>query len=489
MKKEYEDQEKTIREIDKRKKEIIKELENLSKKLIIQIEEMSEICSTIRERCNNEIERQSLVLAESSFSKYYSQKKIDGFKAMLEKLDKEQKEMETFLVRLKGKSVLNMIKDVDIMGLLSSSKSGIQSALNNSYKTVKKRGMLGTLKSGYETARNISFLATEYDYIGYYSELCAKYWQVGKEVKDYKVKHDKGGKLIFYEKVFKMQETDPPSYKVELEVVDCNAKLENLRSKNNKLNKKFKTQQELERESKDTLLATKDLKKKSIETRKKIEQLKNENEISEKRVEEAEAKLEEERRAREEERRAKEEERRAKEEERKAREKAEAKTKAIDLLYDEADDQGISTKRIKQNEDVQKFLKCQYTFLVLNEDCITKFKGLCREYRNLRREIKEPNFERLSELANEFDRLSRSFAEGEREEEESRENVPGCNDQSIDRLKCDIVTRVVQARDVAEREKKTVEKEKTEVEEIVKRLQMQAPNSTFSGVSHELVAG
>ncbi|GFR13483.1 uncharacterized protein TNCT_653261 [Trichonephila clavata] len=204
------------------------------------------------------------------------------------------------------------------------------------------------------------------------------------------------------------------------------------------------------------------------------------NEILGKKAEEAEARAEEERRA-------KEEERRAKEEERRAREKAEAKTKALDLLYDEADDQDISTKRIKQNEDVQKFLKCQYTFLVLNEDCITKFKGLCREYRNLRREIKEPNFERLSELANEFDRLSRSFAEGEREEEESRENVPGCNDQSIDRLKCDIVTRVVQARDVAEKEKRKVEKEKTEVEEIVKQLQ--APNSAFSSVSHELVAG
>ncbi|WP_210437479.1 hypothetical protein, partial [Wolbachia endosymbiont of Drosophila auraria] len=214
---------------------------------------------------------------------------------------------------------------------------------------------------------------------------------------------------------------------------------------------------------------------KDISNQEELHAMAASNEILGKKAEEAEARAEE--------------ERRAKEEERKAREKAEAKTKAIDLLYDEADDQGISTKRIKQNEDVQKFLKCQYTFLVLNEDCITKFKGLCREYRNLRREIKEPNFERLSELANEFDRLSRSFAEGEREEEESRENVPGCNDQSIDRLKCDIVTRVVQARDVAEREKKTVEKEKTEVEEIVKRLQMQAPNSTFSGVSHELVAG
>jgi len=56
-------------------------------------------------------------------------------------------------------------------------------------------------------------------------------------------------------------------------------------------------------------------------------------------------------------------------------------------------------------------------------------------------------------------------------------------------LKCDIVTRVVQARDIAEREKKTVEKEKTEVEEIVKRLQMQAPNSAFTNVSHELIAG
>ncbi|WP_341811771.1 hypothetical protein [Wolbachia endosymbiont (group A) of Conops quadrifasciatus] len=130
-----------------------------------------------------------------------------------------------------------------------------------------------------------------------------------------------------------------------------------------------------------------------------------------------------------------------------------AEKKAIDLLYDEADDQDISRKRIKQNKDIQKFLECQYTFLVLNEGYTTKFKSLCREYKNLRREVKEPDFERLSGLANEFEKLSRSFVEREKEEEESRENVPECNDQNIDRLKISIVMRVVQARDVAEREK------------------------------------
>ncbi|WP_419215059.1 hypothetical protein [Wolbachia endosymbiont of Rhagoletis cingulata] len=81
---------------------------------------------------------------------------------------------------------------------------------------------------------------------------------------------------------------------------------------------------------KENLLTTKDLKKKSVETRKEIEQLRSKNEISERRAEEAEA-----------------------------------KTKALDLLYDEADDQDISRKRIKQNKEVQKFLECQYTFLVL----------------------------------------------------------------------------------------------------------------------------
>ncbi|WP_264703428.1 hypothetical protein [Wolbachia endosymbiont (group A) of Volucella inflata] len=125
----------------------------------------------------------------------------------------------------------------------------------------------------------------------------------------------------------------------------------------------------------------------------------------------------------------------------------------------------------------------------MNENYATKFKNLCREYKDLKREIKEFDFEKLSEFANEFEKLSRSFVEKEKEEEESRENVPECNDQSIDRLKLNIVTRVVQARDVAEREKRTAEKGKTEVEEIVKRLQMQSPNSTFSSVSHELVAG
>ncbi|MGL9759549.1 MAG: hypothetical protein ACR5LA_12830, partial [Wolbachia sp.] len=178
------------------------------------------------------------------------------------------------------------------------------------------------------------------------------------------------------------------------------------------------------------------------------------------------------------------------EEERRAREKAEAKVemeiaekKALDLLYDEADDQDISRKRIKQNKEVQKFLECQYTFLVLNEGYTTKFKNLCKEYRELKREVKEPDFERLSKLANEFEKLSRSFVEREKE----RENVPECRDGDIDRLKLSIVTRVVQARDVAEEEKRKVEKEKVEVEEIVKQLQI--PNSAFSSVSHESVAG
>ncbi|MGX9892578.1 hypothetical protein [Wolbachia endosymbiont of Protocalliphora sialia] len=66
---------------------------------------------------------------------------------------------------------------------------------------------------------------------------------------------------------------------------------------------------------KENLLTTKDLKKKSVETRKEIEQLRSKNEISERRAEEAEA-----------------------------------KTKALNLLYDEADDQDISRKRIKQNK-------------------------------------------------------------------------------------------------------------------------------------------
>ncbi|WP_264336979.1 MULTISPECIES: hypothetical protein [unclassified Wolbachia] len=183
---------------------------------------------------------------------------------------------------------------------------------------------------------------------------------------------------------------------------------------------------------KENLLTTKDLKKKSVETRKEIEQLRSKNEISERRAEEAEA-----------------------------------KTKALNLLYDEADDQDISRKRIKQNKEVQKFLECQYTFLVLNEGYTTKFKNLCKEYRELKREIKEPDFERLSKLVDKFEKLSRSFIEGEKKE---RENVPECKDQEIDRLKLSIVTRVVQARDVAEKEKRKVEKEKVEVEEIVKQL-------------------
>ncbi len=458
LKREYKNQEEGIQKISKLKEEIEEKIEGLSKKLRIEIEEILDICSTIKERCKNEIERESLVLDKSSFGKYYSRKKINDFKEMLGKLDKEQKEVEAFLARLKSKNFLSMLSNKDARGLFNVAKGGVMNpldALKSSLKTVKE-------------LPSILSLETEYDYIKYYSELNEKYIKAIKEVEGYKVKKEKGGKLIFYEKVLKRQETDPLSYRVDYDVVDCNAKLEDLRSGNNKLNKVFKTQQELEREAKDNLLVTKDLKKKSVETKKEIEQLKNESEISERRAEEAEVRAEEERRAKEEERRAKEE--------------AEAKTKALDLLYDEADDQDISRKRIKQNKEIQKFLESQYTFLVLNEGYTTKFKNLCREYKDLKREIKEPDFERLSKLANEFDRLSRSFIEGEK-----RENVPECRDGDIDRLKLSIVTRVIQARDVAEKEKRKVEKEKIEVEEKVKQLQI--PSSSFNNVSHEPIVG
>ncbi|WP_353280553.1 hypothetical protein [Wolbachia endosymbiont (group B) of Cyclophora punctaria] len=467
LKREYKNQEEGIQKISKLKEEIEEKIEGLSKKLRVAVEEILDVCSVIKERCNDEIGKQNSTLVganKDAFNEYYSKKKIESFKKMLEKLDEEQKEMGTFLIRLKGKNFLNMVKNLNIKGLGISGFSAIKSALNSSYEAAKKREVLNTLKSGYETVRNVPYLATEYDYIGYYSNLHAEYLSAEKWVKNCEVESDGKGKLIFYGKVSKIQETNSSRDKVEFEVVDCKAKLEDLRSENNKLSKKFKTQQELEREAKENLLTTKDLKEKSIETRKEIEKLRSKNEISERRAEEAEIRAEEERRAKEE---------------------AEAKTKAIDLLYDEADDQEISRKRIKQDKEVQKFLECQYTFLVLNEGYITKFKNLCKEYRDLKREMKEPDFERLSRLANEFDKLSRSFIEGEK----VGENVPESRDGDIDRLKLSIVTRVVQARDVAEKEKRKVEKEKTEAEEIVKQLQMQVPDTTFSSVSHEPVAG
>ncbi len=488
LKREYKNQEEGIQKISKLKEEIEEKIEGLSKKLRVEVEEILDVCSVIKERCNDEIGKQSAIVVganKDAFNEYYSKKKIESFKKMLDELEKEEKEMGTFLIRLKGKNFLNMVKNLNIKGLGISGFSAIKSALNSSYEAAKKREVLSTLKSGYETVRNVPYLATEYDYIGYYSNLHAEYLSAEKWVKNCEVESDGKGKLIFYGKVSKIQETDSSRDKVEFEVVDCKAKLEDLRSRNKQLSEDFKTQQELEREAKENLLTTKDLKEKSIETRKEIEKLRSKNEISERRAEEAEIRAEEAKVRAEEERRAKEEERRAKEEERRGREEAEAKTKALDLLYDEADDKDISRKRIKQNKEVQKFLECQYTFLVLNEGYITKFKNLCKEYRELKREIKEPDFERLLKLANEFDRLSRSFIEGEK----VGENVPESRDVDIDRLKLSIVTRVVQARDIAEKEKRKVEKEKTEAEEIVKQLQMQVPDSTFSSVSHESFAG
>ncbi|VVC46528.1 Hypothetical protein CINCED_3A004847, partial [Cinara cedri] len=201
MKKEYEEQERTIKEINKRKKEIIEKLEDLKKKLIMQIEEILEVCSTIKERCNDEIGKQSTIIVgdkKDAFNEYYSKKKIESFEKMLGKLDKEQKEVEAFLARLKSKNFLSMLSNKDARGLFNVAKEGVMNPLD-------------TLKSGLKTVRglpSILSLETEYDYIKYYSELDDKYIKAIKEVEGYKVKTEKGGKLIFYEEVLKRQETD-----------------------------------------------------------------------------------------------------------------------------------------------------------------------------------------------------------------------------------------------------------------------------------------
>ncbi len=243
------------------------------------------------------------------------------------------------------------------------------------------------------------------------------------------------------------------------------------------------TKYEIDKATKEKQEAAEALNSKSISDEKEKHRLGEKHEA-------AKAIANEERRGRKEAEAKAEEERKAKEEERIGREEAEAKVKAIRFLYGEASSFNISIPVIMQNQDVEKFLTEQYTFLILNKEYGAKFKNLCAEYKNFNKETeKEVNLKKLSELANEFERLSRDFIRREEEEEEVRKNAPKYNDQDIDRLSSSVVTRVVQMRDLAEKEQKILEKEKIEVEEIVKKLQMQDPNSALEEVNFEPVAG
>ncbi|GFR03881.1 uncharacterized protein TNCT_490801 [Trichonephila clavata] len=176
----------------------------------------------------------------------------------------------------------------------------------------------------------------------------------------------------------------------------------------------------------------------------------------------------------------------------------EQRKRAIDLMYSRFK---VPEKIIMENQDVQGNLEQQCIFLVLNEDYAIKFRNICGEYKNIREVLKskqvvgKKEFDKLSELANEFDRLGKNFAEYEHKENESAMNDLKLDDVGIDELRFNIIIEVKQARTVVEQEREALIKEKNAVEEIVMQLQMsdsaqtQAPNSAFNNVTNEPVAG
>ncbi|WP_264377273.1 coiled-coil domain-containing protein [Wolbachia endosymbiont (group B) of Ochlodes sylvanus] len=191
-------------------------------------------------------------------------------------------------------------------------------------------------------------------------------------------------------------------------------------------------------------------------------------------------------------------------------EMAEARVKALDLVYIKAYEFKIPMKKIIQNQDIRELLTQQYAFLVLNTDYAEKFKGICNEYRNLKEELKSKQLRlnneqekyvfdkeekkhvmgKLAKLNDEIDRLSKNFVQREHKENESAEEF---DDEAINELRFHVIAETKQARKATEQERKALIEEKNAVEEIVMQLQrsdsVQTPSSAFSSVSHESVAG
>ncbi|WP_341820158.1 hypothetical protein [Wolbachia endosymbiont (group A) of Cydia strobilella] len=178
-------------------------------------------------------------------------------------------------------------------------------------------------------------------------------------------------------------------------------------------------------------------------------------------------------------------------------EEVQARVKAVRLMYGEAEDLfNIPGKRIRHNQAIEEFLEQQYTFLVLNTDYKEKLKGICSEYRSLKEELKskqsigKEEFDKLSELADEFNRANKNFIQRKDKENESAKDNLKFDDEAINELRSHVIEEIKLARVVAEQERTVSEKEKTEVEEIVKQLQMSnSVSSSFDNVSLEPVAG
>ncbi|MDE5058765.1 hypothetical protein OZD66_02805 [Wolbachia endosymbiont of Drosophila baimaii] len=442
-------------ELKKEKKDVEDKQKDLLEQLKLQLKELKKCYEYLKDSFSKEIERckETINSSEDKFIKYKNTKRIENLERRLEIYEREEEDMENFLFKVEetqGKILLREANKhkLEIGGCALAAIAGIAGlifklpimAVPLSFALPFAIGFCGDFKKPYKEFKERKSKETEHDYIIAYQDLCNGYDGLMKERKASNnflgIKHKEDEK--------------------ELE------------KKAESLKEKFKMQSEMEVD-----VELKDEKEKA-------KFFKGE-------VKEAKIRLEKAIQAREKARQEKEE--------------AQAGVKAIHLMYSKACNFKIPIETIIQNQSVQECLEQQCTFLVLNTDYAEKFKDICGKYKSFKKELKskqsigKEEFNKLSELADEFNRANKNFIQRKDKENESAKDNLKFDDEAINELRSHVIEEIKQARAAAEEEIKVLREEQKAAEEIVMQLQMsgsaqtQAPSSAFSSVSHEPVAG
>ncbi len=454
-------------ELKKEKKDIEDKQKDLSEKLKSQLKELRVSYKYLKKHFSEEIERckKTINSSEDKFIKYKNTKRIKNLKIKLEMYEREEENMENFLFKVEeteGKILLKEVRNhkleiggcalaVIVTGSVAVKLPVIALPLVFVLPFIK--GFYDDYKKSNEERKERKSKETEHDYMIAYQDLCNGYDKLMEKGTTF------GNFLVSVGIRHKENEKE-------------------LKEKAESLKGKFKTQNEtkvnVEEYLKDEKGKAKFLKKEVKEVAIRLEKAKQS--LNKEKV---------------------------------RNEMAQARVKALDLLYDEAEELNIPRKQITQNQDMKKFLTQQYTFLVLNKDYKEKFKGICSEYRSLEEELKSKQLRlqekyvfdkeekkhvmgKLAELNDEVDRLSKNFVQREHKENEPARKF---DDEAINELRFHVIAETKQARKATEQERKALIEEKNAVEEVVMQLQMsdsvqmQLPSSAFSSVAHEPVAG
>lgn len=143
-------------------------------------------------------------------------------------------------------------------------------------------------------------MRTEYDYTGKYRDLYLDCERLIKRIESCEVHIIGENKHIFFEKVVTAGEAGDSAYVARyVNIKQCfTGEILNLESRIMELERKYKAEYNVEKEYKDIIVITKELKEKVSKNSKGIEILKNKKEIAETKADLAESKVEKERKER-----------------------------------------------------------------------------------------------------------------------------------------------------------------------------------------------